>query len=82
MVRTQVQLSKPQWQALKRLAAERGVSLAEMVRQGVDAVLNECGESEEREVRQRARLAAGALHGGPGDLARRHDDYLAEAYSE
>jgi len=81
MVRTQVQFSEQQLAALKRLAAERGVSVAELVRQGVDEVLRAASvDIEER--RRRAMRIAGRFHSGLSDLCTRHDDYLAEAYSE
>jgi predicted DNA-binding ribbon-helix-helix protein len=35
MVRTQVQLSEAQVRALKQIAAERGVSVAELIRQSL-----------------------------------------------
>lgn len=81
MVRTQIQLSEEQLRALRRLAAEKGVSLAELVRQGVDKVLRESSaDLEER--RRRAMAIAGKFSSGLSDLSARHDDYLVEAYSD
>ena len=81
MVRTQIQLTKEQLAALKRLAAERGVSVAELVRQGVEVVLREAStDLEER--RRRAMSIAGKFRSGLTDLSVRHDDYLAEIYEE
>ena len=39
MARTHVDLDPEQAEALKRLATERGVSVAEVVRQGIDALI-------------------------------------------
>ncbi len=81
MVRTQVQLTEDQLRQLKRLAAERGVSIAELVREGVDAVLQSSGV-DITERRRRAIAAIGCFRSGKTDVSERHDDYLAEAYSE
>ena len=39
MKRTQIQLERAQYENLRRLAARRGVSMAQLVREGVDAIL-------------------------------------------
>ncbi|HZS91888.1 MAG TPA: CopG family transcriptional regulator [Chloroflexota bacterium] len=77
MIRTQIQLTEEQAQALRDLAARRGVSLAELVRQGVERIL---AESERREKRQRALAVLGRFDAGPSDVATNHDRYLAEDY--
>jgi hypothetical protein len=78
MVRTQVQLTKEQAAELKRLALERGVSVAELVRKGVDAVLRE-SRGLSREERKRRALALPSFRSGVSDLSRRHDDYFVES---
>ncbi|MDO8691529.1 MAG: CopG family transcriptional regulator [Dehalococcoidia bacterium] len=45
MVRTQIQLTEDQVQALKEVAAERKVSMSELIRQGVERVLEEREEA-------------------------------------
>lgn len=82
MVRTQVQLTNEQVQELKRMAADRGVSMAEIIRQSIDAFMRTPGLPSQAELRRRALLAAGSLRGGPSDLAKRHDEYLVEAYEQ
>jgi hypothetical protein len=79
MIRTQVQLTDEQVRRLKALAARRGTSLAELVRQGVEAVLS-AGEGDVGAERQRRALAAaGRYRSGVTDLATEHDRYFAEA---
>jgi hypothetical protein len=78
MVRTQVQLTKEQAAELKRLALERGVSVAELVREGVDRVLRE-SRSLSREERKRRALTIRAFPSGVTDLSERHDDYFVES---
>ncbi len=77
MIRTQIQLTEEQARGLKELAAQRGVSMAELIRQGVERIL---AESDERERRRRALAVIGRFHGGPSDVSVNHDRYLAEDY--
>jgi hypothetical protein len=79
MVRTQIQLTEEQAAKLKKMAADRHVSLAELIRQGVEIVLRSGAVSEE-EKRERAVAAAGRFRSGEHDVSSRHDEYLAEAY--
>jgi hypothetical protein len=80
MVRTQVQLTKEQVAALKKLAAEQGVSLAEMMRRGVDLLLKSYDGISMKERRRRAIAAAGRFQSEMRDLSAEHDRYAAEAY--
>lgn len=80
MVRTQIQLTEDQAKRLKRRAAEEGVSLAELVRRGVEVYLQEKPGASDKERRQRAIQAAGRFSSGRRDLADKHDKYLAETY--
>jgi hypothetical protein len=75
----QIQVTEAQASALKALAAREGVSIAEVVRQGIERRLADDDWSERR---RRALAVAGRFSGGPPDLGRRHDDYLAEAYAQ
>ena len=80
MVRTQIQLTEEQMKSLKKLAGERHVSLAELIRQGVDAVLRSSGAITIEERRRRAIAAAGRFRSGRRDLSAKHDQHLAEAF--
>ena len=77
MVRTQVQLTEAQARALRRLAAERGVSMAELVRASVDELLATAGGERDWE---RALAAMGRYRGGAGDVSEQHDRDLEQAY--
>lgn len=79
MVRTQVQLSPAQAEAVKRYAAEQGISMAEVVRRSLEAFLDGCLKPTPEELRRRAMRISGIAQGGPSDIAERHDDYLSEA---
>lgn len=84
MVRTQIQLTEEQFAGLKALAAAKGVSMAELIRQGVDLVLklNPTVEAGRGERVRRAIEAAGRFRSGLSDLSTNHDKYLAEALSK
>jgi hypothetical protein len=77
MVRTIVQLTEEQAAQLRTMAARDGVSVAALVRRGVDRVLAE----DDRLARLERLRAIVGKYSGPSDLAERHDDYLAEAYA-
>jgi hypothetical protein len=82
MCRTQVQLTAQKARALRRLAAERGVSMAELIRRGVDVILETASEPDYEEKVQRALAAVGMVKEGPSDMSERLDDYVAEAWGE
>lgn len=79
MVRTQVRLTEDQARRVKRIAAERRVSMATVIRQGVDLLLRSA-ETIDAERADRAVSAAGRFRSGGGDGAEGHDRCLGEAY--
>ena len=79
MVRTQIQLTDKQSRELHKRAKAQGVSVAALVRRSVDKLL--VTEPDEEDATRRALSVIGCIHDVP-DLAEKHDDYLAEAYSE
>jgi len=80
MVRTQIQLTEDQVEALKRLASKKHVSIAELIRQGVDTLIRSTGTVSPEERRKRAIAVAGRFRSGLKDLSVKHDDYLKEVY--
>jgi hypothetical protein len=78
MVRTQIQLTQEQYEKLKRIAAERGVSTASLIRTGVDHVLRTYSTVDREELKRRALAASGSWRSGVSDLSTRHDEYLAQ----
>jgi hypothetical protein len=81
MIRTQIQLTPDQEAKVKRLAAERDVSMAEVIRDAIDLI----PESDVRAARFARALAA--IRGttfrdvdGATDVAENHDAYLADIY--
>ncbi|MDR7566038.1 MAG: CopG family transcriptional regulator [Armatimonadota bacterium] len=82
MVRTQIQLTEEQVAALRRLSAERGVSMAELVREALDAMLRTHVGPSWEERRKRALAAVGKFASGRRDVSIHHDRDLDEAYSQ
>lgn len=80
MVRTQIQLTEAQARALKRLAAARSVSMAEVIRQAIDQHVNSEKTLGREELRRRAANAAGRFLDPRGDLAEEHDVLAAQAF--
>jgi hypothetical protein len=81
MIRTQIQLTDEQAAAAKRMASERGVSMAEVIR---DALDRELQTSDRKALWERALSVVGKFRDidGATDVSERHDDYLAEIYEE
>lgn len=83
MHRTQILLTEEQIRALRRIAAEEGRSMADVVREGVGEYLARHRGAAERETRTRQVLElAGRYRSGEKDTARDHDRYLDEAYAD
>jgi len=82
MVRTQIQLTEEQARQAKRHAADEGISLAEYIRRALDARMESRLRPSREELRQRALEAIGSFASDATDVSERHDDYLAEAYSQ
>lgn len=80
MIWIQVQLKERQLHRLRALAAERGLSISALVRDGVDNILAQMGKGAHTTRGQRAISAAGRFRSGHSDVARRHDDFLVSAY--
>ena len=80
MVRTQIQLTEAQARALKRLAADRSVSMAEVIRQAIDQYVRSDQLRDRDDIRRRAAATAGRFSDLRDDLADRHDALAAEAF--
>jgi plasmid stability protein len=80
MVRTQIQLPSEMHKRLRRLAAERGVSVSALLRENLRRMLDEEPGRNEGETRMRSLRFLGSFSTGKSDLSERHDDYLDEAF--
>ena len=78
MVRTQVQFTERQIEALRARAAREEVSVSELVRRAVEAWV--ATDVPEHEKARRALEIAGKFRSGRADVARNHDEHLTEAF--
>jgi hypothetical protein len=81
MKKLQVQLTEAQVQDLKKLADESGTSVAELVRQAVDAWLR-AAVADREERKRRALAITGRFSSAHHDLSTAHDDHLISAFEE
>ena len=79
MVRTQVQLTREQAQALKKLSKTTGLSSAELIRRALTPFLRD-GLNGAEERRRRAMAIVGRFRSGHPDMSVEHDRYLDEDY--
>jgi hypothetical protein len=82
MIRTQIQLTEEQSRALKAMALEENVSVAELIRRSIDRYLRSANRPTLDERRRRALAVVGKFSSDVTDLSINHDHYLAEAYGD
>ena len=73
----QVHLRPEQIESLRAIAERRKISMAELIRQGVDRVLEDVPAEEDP-----LWDIIGTFDSGLGDLAEKHDEYLARLIHE
>jgi hypothetical protein len=80
MIRAQVRLTDTQLQALRRLSANTGKSIAELIRNGIDQYVagRRIPTAEDRTAR--AIGVAGVFGSGMADVSAGHDRHLAEGF--
>jgi hypothetical protein len=82
MIRTQIQLTENQAQALKQIATSRRLSVARLIRQAVDTMIRSSPLVDPKERHKRAMDIVGKFHSGKRDISKKHDDYLPDAYGK
>jgi hypothetical protein len=83
MERTQISLEPAQADLLRRLARERGTSMAHLIRDAVDITYGSAVAPPSREeLWERAFSAVGAGAGDGAPVSTEHDRYLDEIYAE
>lgn len=79
MIRTQIQFKRSQYLRLKEAAARRGVSIAQVVRDAVEAYSGEPRNSWDDLLGIAGKYGT---EGGHEDVGREHDRYLDEVYGD
>jgi hypothetical protein len=80
MVRVHIQFTEEQINALRRISAETGRSVAELVRQAVDLYMQSRRFRDRDDVVERALSIAGKYSSGLKHIGKDHDRYLAEDF--
>lgn len=80
VIRTQIQFEEGQLHRLRELAAAEGRSIADLVRESVEALLGRRGRPDPEDVRRRALGLIGRFRSGRDDLSTDHDRHLGEAF--
>ena len=78
--RTQISLDAAQAARLRRLARERGTSMAALIRDAVDKTYPIDTDDSLDARWDRALAGVGGFHGGGENVGEEHDRYLEEAY--
>ncbi len=78
----QIQFSEAQARTLKRVAAQRGISIAALTREAVDRLLIENGDVTSADGRTRILAMMSRFRSDRTDVAADHDRYLEEIYAE
>lgn len=80
MIRTQIQMEEDQIEWLRAEARARGVSVSQLIREGV-TLFRAREERFPEDKKKRALAAIGRFSSGVCDISERHDDYLAGVFS-
>ena len=76
-MKTEIELTPTQWQQLSQLAQQQQKSVAELVAEAIERLLQTPSTDAWEERKQRALSVVGRFPAEP-DLAQRHDVYFAE----
>ena len=79
MLRTQIQIEEDQIRWLRDRAKERGVSVSQLIREGVE-FYRKYEDRLPEEKKMKALAAIGRYASGVSDISEKHDDYLANAF--
>ena len=79
MVRTQIQLTNEQAQALKERSLASGESVASLIRRAVDQILI-TGKPDRAALYRQAGAVIGKYEADSSDISVEHDRYLEEAF--
>jgi len=82
MVRTQIQLTEEQVKALRKISTNSHLSIAELIRRAVDAMIKSRVTVDPDERLKRALEVVGKFSSGKRDISRKHDAYLADALTK
>jgi len=79
MFRTQIQIEENQIKWLRDRAKERGVSVSQVIREGVE-LYRKYEDRIPEDKKKKALAAIGRYASGVSDISEKHDDYLAKSF--
>jgi len=79
MLRTQIQIEEDQIKWLRDRAKERGVSVSQLIRGGVE-FYRKYEDRFPEDQKKKVLAAVGRYASGVSDISEKHDDYLAKAF--
>ena len=79
MLRTQIQIEEDQINWLRDRAREKGVSVSQLIREGVE-FYRKYEDRLPEDKKKKALAAIGRYASGVSDISEKHDDYLAKAF--
>ncbi|HXK41281.1 MAG TPA: ribbon-helix-helix protein, CopG family [Anaerolineae bacterium] len=82
MIQTQVELTEEQARRLQEIAERNQIPISEVVQRAVEHWLKLYGDIPIEERQRRALAVVGRFHGGRGDIARNHNNYVAESIND
>ena len=81
MVTKQITLTEKESELLENILRDRNISAEEFIHESIIAWVQQNSTSEREKLIQRSFEILGKYDSGLTDVSKRHDDYLAEAYS-
>lgn len=81
MIRTQIQLTEQQAEALRAMSVLRQVSMAELIRISIDAFVQRESGTSRAALISSAKSVSGEFASGSADVSVDHDRHLAEAFA-
>lgn len=81
MIRSQIQFEEEQLNWLRNESKARGVSISQLVREGID-LFKEMKQQSPNQRKAKALQAIGKYSSGKSDIAEKHDKYLTSAFKE
>ena len=91
MIRTQIQLTEEQHNFLREKAAEHNISMAALIRQGVELLVQRQNEPDREELKRRALAFIDHIEQNPEtyrdkegktDVSSNHDEYYVQSIDE
>jgi hypothetical protein len=82
VVRTRIQVTEDQAKALEKITQSRHLSVVELIRKAVGAIIRSSGVIDIEERHKRALEIVGKFVSGKWDVSKRHNLYLMEAYKK